>query len=542
MIKGLSIRSRILLLALLPILAIVGILFIALSELKHTASGVDRIYLDRVVPLKDLKVIADDYAVSVIDAINKANAGLISAEDTAGIIRSSEEQISQMWDKYMATELTAEEAILAREAKELFVKADAAILDAEHLLAKLQGDVSGKLNSIDGPLYKDIDPISEKITELINLQLRVAKEEHDTIIAEYERDKVYLTSLLAIVVVSLLWLGFAVYRSLIEALNRIKNTIERIVDESDLSLEIEVKRNNELSSIASSFNRMIVKTRELVALVAESSEKLSDSARELTSVSSASKKSINTQKSEIEQVAAAMNEMAATAQEIARNADSADKGARDTSTQAKEGAGIVDEAVEATNLLVTDVESVSGRITKLESDSDSIGSIIDVIKSIAEQTNLLALNAAIEAARAGDQGRGFAVVADEVRTLAQRTQVSTAEIQAAIERLQEGTSSASIAMQAGQKNAEGAGTKAVQAGEALQKIASAVQGITDMNALIASASEEQTSVSAEINKSLVTLHEASDESSIGAEKISGASEELYVLSNDLKNIVSKYKI
>jgi len=542
MIKGLSIRSRILLLALLPILAIVGILFIALIELKHTASGVDRIYLDRVVPLKDLKVIADDYAVSVIDAINKANAGLISAEDTAGIIRSSEEQISQMWDKYMATELTAEEAILAREAKELFVKADAAILDAEHLLAKLQGDVSGKLNSIDGPLYKDIDPISEKITELINLQLRVAKEEHDTIIAEYERDKVYLTSLLAIVVVSLLWLGFAVYRSLIEALNRIKNTIERIVDESDLSLEIEVKRNNELSSIASSFNRMIVKTRELVALVAESSEKLSDSARELTSVSSESKKSINTQKSEIEQVAAAMNEMAATAQEIARNADSADKGARDTSTQAKEGAGIVDEAVEATNLLVTDVESVSGRITKLESDSDSIGSIIDVIKSIAEQTNLLALNAAIEAARAGDQGRGFAVVADEVRTLAQRTQVSTAEIQAAIERLQEGTSSASIAMQAGQKNAEGAGTKAVQAGEALQKIASAVQGITDMNALIASASEEQTSVSAEINKSLVTLHEASDESSIGAEKISGASEELYVLSNDLKNIVSKYKI
>jgi len=529
-------------LALLPILAIVGILFIALSELKHTASGVDRIYLDRVVPLKDLKVIADDYAVSVIDAINKANAGLISAEDTAGIIRSSEEQISQMWDKYMATELTAEEAILAREAKELFVKADAAILDAEHLLAKLQGDVSGKLNSIDGPLYKDIDPISEKITELINLQLRVAKEEHDTIIAEYERDKVYLTSLLAIVVVSLLWLGFAVYRSLIEALNRIKNTIERIVDESDLSLEIEVKRNNELSSIASSFNRMIVKTRELVALVAESSEKLSDSARELTSVSSESKKSINTQKSEIEQVAAAMNEMAATAQEIARNADSADKGARDTSTQAKEGAGIVDEAVEATNLLVTDVESVSGRITKLESDSDSIGSIIDVIKSIAEQTNLLALNAAIEAARAGDQGRGFAVVADEVRTLAQRTQVSTAEIQAAIERLQEGTSSASIAMQAGQRNAEGAGTKAVQAGEALQKIASAVQGITDMNALIASASEEQTSVSAEINKSLVTLHEASNDSSIGAEKISGASEELYVLSNDLKNIVSKYKI
>jgi methyl-accepting chemotaxis protein len=542
MIENLSIKNRIIVLCVLPIIALIVMLFIALSELKHTAAGVDRIYLDRVVPLKDLKVIADDYAILVVDAVNKANAGLITAENTTKIIRSSEDQIHEKWKKYMATTLTKEEAKLASEAEILFKNADAAILEVEHLVEKMKGNIAGQLNAIDGPLYESIEPISEKITELINLQLRVAKEEHDTIITDYEENKVYLITLFTVIVIALFWVGFAVYRSIIGALNRIKDTVERIVDESDLSIEIEVKSDNELSAIVRSFNKMIVKTRGVIAHMAESSEKLSASARELTSVSNESKKSINTQREEIEQVSAAMNEMSATAQEIFNNAESADQGAKDTSLEAQEGTTVVAQAVTATNLLVTDVESVSERIKKLERDSDNIGSIVDVIKSIAEQTNLLALNAAIEAARAGDQGRGFAVVADEVRTLAQRTQVSTTQIQKAIESLQEGTSDASRAMQTGQQHAQGAGTKAEEAGEALKKIAESVQKITNMNALIASASEEQSSVSEEINKSLVTLHGASNDSSAGAEQIAVASEELYLLSNDLKMVISQYKI
>jgi methyl-accepting chemotaxis protein len=542
MIRRLSVKNRIIILCVLPIIAFIAMLSLALTELKHTAEGVDRIYLDRVIPLKDLKVIADDYAVLVIDSVNKANAGLMSAQDTAQIIRSSEEQIHEKWKKFMATDLTAEEAQLASEAEVLFNKADAAILEAENLLGTMQGNVAGKLDAIDGPLYDEIDPISEKITELVNLQLRVAKEEHDSIISEYERDTFLLTGLSIAIVVALMWLGFAVYQSLIRPLNRIKDTVERIVAESDLSIELEVNRDNELSAIAKSFNKMIVQTRQVISNVTESADKLSISAQELTSVSNESKKSINTQREEIEQVAAAMNEMAATAQEISSNAESADQGAKDTSVEAQQGTSIVEQAVTATNLLVSDVESVSVRIKKLETDSESIGSIVGVIKGIAEQTNLLALNAAIEAARAGDQGRGFAVVADEVRTLAQRTQISTTEIQQAIESLQDGTSSASSVMESGQKSAEGAGAKALEAGDALQKIVSAVQQITDMNALIASASEEQSSVSEEINKSLVTLHETSNDSSAGAEQISAASEELYSMSNDLKQAVSQYKI
>ncbi len=542
MIGSLSIKNRIRIISIVPVIAFIVMLVLVLSELKHTAEGVDRIYLDRVVPLKDLKVIADDYAVLVVDAVNKANAGLISAEETVSIIKSSEDEIAKMWDKFMSTSHTEEEAQLAREAEQLFKNADTAILDVIRTLEQMRGNIKGQLDAIDGPLYDSVDPISEKITELINLQLQVAKEEHDLIITEYEDNRVFLIGLGFFVVGALLFLGFAVYSSIINALTRIRNSVERIVDESDLSIDIEVKRDNELSAIAISFNKMISQMRDLVTHATQSSEKLTTAASEMTQVSAEAKKSINTQREEIEQVAAAMNEMVATAQEISRNAESADQGARSTSTQAIEGNEIVDQAVGATNLLVKDVENVSERIKTLEADSDSIGSIVDVIKGIAEQTNLLALNAAIEAARAGDQGRGFAVVADEVRSLAQRTQVSTEEIQNAIERLQAGTNNASSAMLAGQEKAQSAGDKASQAGEALRSIASAVQEITDMNALIASASDEQTSVSEEINKSLVTLHDTSNNSSAGAEQISRASEELLELSDELKQTISQYKV
>ncbi|WP_261841590.1 methyl-accepting chemotaxis protein [Aliamphritea ceti] len=542
MFKNISIKSKLIIMSGLPIIGLIIVLATALFELKSTVNGSARMYNDRVVPLEDLKVIADDYAVLVIDAVNKANAGLIPVSRAVSDIEASKTEIAEKWQKYMATELTPEEARLAQEAEQLFTSANRAIDRLLGDLKKFSGDPKNNLSQFDGPLYKDIDPISEKITELVNLQLRVAKEEYENIEHLYEESILYLGGTSILISALLLFFSIGVYRSVVLPLQNAQKTIETIADKSDLTLELKVENNDELGAMSTSFNKMLLQMRDIITQISSAATQLSGSAGGMTEVSTRANQSIDAQRLEIEQVATAMNEMVATAHEISQNAEMADKDAQDTSEQAEQGNSIVEEAIGATNALVEDVVTVSEHIRTLESDSESIGSIVDVIKEIAEQTNLLALNAAIEAARAGDQGRGFAVVADEVRTLAQRTQLSTQEIQNAIERLQTGTMNAVNAMSDGQEKAKNAGDKAAEAGDALKAISVAVRNITNMNTQIASASSEQTSVSEEIDRSLVTIQDTSNASSEGALEIARSSEELSALAANLQDTVSRFRL
>ena len=171
----------------------------------------------------------------------------------------------------------------------------------------------------------------------------------------------------------------------------------------------------------------------------------------------------------------------------------------------KDGQGVVEGSIDAINRLAGEIERAATVTDKLDEYSTNIGAVLDVIRGIADQTNLLALNAAIEAARAGEQGRGFAVVADEVRTLASKTQESTSEIQDMIERLQTGTREAVSVMQSSRGEAQNSVEQTAIAGESLSKITQAVSVINDMSTHIASAAEEQSSVSQE-NASECCIH------------------------------------
>ncbi len=178
-------------------------------------------------------------------------------------------------------------------------------------------------------------------------------------------------------------------------------------------------------------------------------------------------------------------------------------------------------------------------IRRLETDSDRIGKVLEVIRGIAEQTNLLALNAAIEAARAGDAGRGFAVVADEVRTLAQRTAASTAEIHQIIDSVQTGASNAVLAIESGAQRSQLGVDQVVQAGETLQRITVAVEAIRDMNRQIATAAEEQTAVAEDISQNLTELTAIASTNQDNVLRTEKASNNLHELSGGLNDVISR---
>ena len=313
-------------------------------------------------------------------------------------------------------------------------------------------------------------------------------------------------------------------------------------ERGDLTCRLDEGGRSEIGDLARGFNRFLGGIRAVVSEVSGASSQLSQAASALTASTQTTNEALRHQHLETDQIATAMNEMAATVQEVARSTSAAAEAAAEAEERVDRGDQVVGETIEVIGALADEVERADGVIQHLSAESENIGTVLDVIRGIAEQTNLLALNAAIEAARAGDQGRGFAVVADEVRTLAQRTQQSTEEIHRMIERLQSGAGEAVEAMRSGHAQARESVERATAAGEALTAIRDAVKTISDMSTQIAGAAEEQGAVTEEMNRNVVAISNASGETAEEARKTAAASEELAALARRLQDIVGRFEL
>ncbi len=299
---------------------------------------------------------------------------------------------------------------------------------------------------------------------------------------------------------------------------------------------------DEIGIMAGEFDRAAENLQGIMGSVTEHARELASHAEQLSTSVAGNLSGVRQQKENTEQVATAINQLSATVVEVSRNASQAAEAAGDADNQANEGSQVVLDSVGFIHSLASEIDQATSVIQQLEADVGDIGSILEVIRSVSEQTNLLALNAAIEAARAGEHGRGFAVVADEVRTLASRTQSSTDEIQAMIEKLQSGAKSAVAAMSASQDMAGKSVEQASDSGNAFTAITGAISTIKDMSMQIATASSQQSVVTEEINKNITVISEIADGSVSSANSTLTASRDLAKLSEELESLVGKFKI
>jgi methyl-accepting chemotaxis protein len=308
----------------------------------------------------------------------------------------------------------------------------------------------------------------------------------------------------------------------------------------DLTKRIAQNSTDEIGDLIHWFNLFMDKLHESINDVVKSISPLANVSEDLGTMTTRTSQITEQQSRATDDVTRSVDEMFRSVQNVAQNASSAALAAKEADLEAKAGRSVVTQSVESINDLASEVERAAKVIGKLESDTENVGTILDVIKGIAEQTNLLALNAAIEAARAGEQGRGFAVVADEVRTLASRTQDSTQEIQRVIEELQAAAQSAAEVMSHSQVQAKASVAQAAKTDESLATITEKVGSITQMNTEIAAATGEQEKVSNDIKNNVDGIRANAEAAVKNVQEVEAASESLLVISTNLRKITSQF--
>ena len=331
------------------------------------------------------------------------------------------------------------------------------------------------------------------------------------------------------------WLG---NRRLVNPITHLIRQIEQL-SLGRLGQPIKSHRADELGTLARAANQLRDFLEDTFGQLKRSTGELDRASGELNTIATRMAQGSRDQFSRTDQVATAMQEMSASAVQVAQHAAEAAHAADDVDSNAQQSAAVMQQTIAAMQAMLQQINHTTEVIQRLEGDSSRIGKVLDVIQGIAEQTNLLALNAAIEAARAGEAGRGFAVVADEVRTLAQRTAESTSEIQQIINDVQTGAGEAVKAIASGQAQSENSMQQVNQAGERLQQITLAIEAVRDMNRQISTAADEQTSVAEDISRNITEITDIAAANQKEVDSTSRASQTLHELSGELGTLTGR---
>ena len=453
--------------------------------------------------LQQLEKLHGEYALKLQDALGSSKAAHAALD---GLAKASNASLKQ------GSELFEEQVVMA-----------------ETLDAPWQG------------FYDSVSQLMAQTYQLDEATLTFLEQQLEQRLAQNRTHMVGLVCALSAVFLLIFYLYAGFYASTRTTLRRLGAMMDKVAA-GDMTVTFVAHSRDELGELGQVFNGTVAKIHDLIERVGHTVSQVEVQAGQVETVSAQSNHAVSGQRSQIEQVATAMNQMSSTAQEVARSAAAAVSSAHSVNDETVSGRSLVQSQQGSIARLASEIDQSVRVINQLATDSQSISSVLEVIKSIAEQTNLLALNAAIEAARAGEQGRGFAVVADEVRTLARRTQHSTEEIEQMVSRLHNGVAAAVKAMGSSHEMANGTVGQSEKVQQALENILGAVGMIVDQNQQIAAAVEQQTAVAHDIDQNIVEINRAGEHAAHGAHQTEAASRQLSMQVIELKQLIGAFRV
>ena len=484
---------------------------IGLLGMGQSNAGLKSVYEDRVIPLKQIKIVADMYAVNVVDAAHKVRDGGMTAAQGLQSVAEARKLIETNWSAYLATKLVPEESRLVEQLKPLQATADAA---TEKLIGHFKsGDMTALTTFAASELYPAMDPLQDVLGRLIQVQLDQARMGYDQAAATYQT----IWVLTAGAVVLGLLLAVLVGGSMVRQISRQLGNAVDITDSvarGDLTVSIHVQGRDEIAHLLTGLTTMRDNLAHVVSGVRDNAQGVASASAEIASGNNDLSMRTEQQASALQETSASMEELSSTVKQNADNARQANQLAVSASAVAAQGGDVVAE-------VITTMKGIND-------SSQKIADIITVIDGIAFQTNILALNAAVEAARAGEQGRGFAVVAGEVRNLAQRSADAAKEIKAlisaSVERVEEGTQLVD------------------KAGSTMTEVVGAIRRVTDIMGEISAASSEQSTGVSQVGEAVTQMDQVTQQNAALVEEMAAAASSLSQQAQALVGAVEVFKL
>ncbi|AOZ51006.1 methyl-accepting chemotaxis protein [Chromobacterium vaccinii] len=512
----------------------------------HTQEGIlgdfATTYNDRVVCLKQLKIVGDGYAVGIVDNAQKLRN---QSQTTAGFLANlhkAQLDVRQQWGDYRATYLTPEEKGLADQAEAAMANANRSVDKLRQIVQS--GDAAALQYYVDREMYPALDPVSQRIAALVDLQLRVAAEEFAQSQQRAAFSHAANIALIAVGVVVGFLLAWIIVRGLLSELGGEPRDVvalaERIA-EGDLGQKLTVKPDDHHSVVAS-MARMQSALIQLVRNMQDITLRLSNSATELAAASEQVATSAEEQTRAASSMSASVEQLSVSICSVNDTAADVAKDSVSSGELAHQGETIIDQTLQTIGRVAEQARSSQQQADLMGSRSQEIANVIQVIRDVAEQTNLLALNAAIEAARAGEQGRGFAVVADEVRKLSERTAQSTTEISGSIREMLDCSQHVVDNIHHTVDQMETGLTQASSAREAITGIAGNVDRVKGSLSTISISLNEQQQAGTSIAANVEQVAQMSEETSAAATQTAEAAGQVEQMAGALQAAISRFKL